>query len=663
MPKSIGIDGGDYSVTVVGLDGTYRKTRLVGCQIERFADGGGLDKDVELAMATARAMRAGRLKGEEILGHPCDEAVLRKISLPFTGRDALRKVIKSEAENAIHSHAIDDMVVDFHEFGESEGETRVLVAAVPKSGLRGRLSALSSESVEPERVDLDTMALFRVAHWCGAFDTDSAPTDAAADEGASASELPALTQAPLTAVLDIGDRSTRVLLVAGDKLVDMRTIRLGGAAVVEGVARKYQLPFEEARDAVAACVATGADYGFELAGSSPSAEATEDEGAADGAAAGDAEVGEGEVVPAEPQESSASPQLVTVSLSDVQDQQTDFLQRLARELVRFLTASGVGGSFAALWVAGNASRGEGMHEMLGEVFGCEPRELDVLAHLSHSLPEEEAEMLSPRIATAVGLALASLGGPTGFDFRQEDLAFTRGFDRVKFPLAIACFFGLFAALVYAVKLDKELQNFEERLGKTYAADPKKPVFYGQLYPLTENKWFENRRNFSMEERGKEYGYRELIQDLTKQPVAERVSFVRKKLARLLAIKQEESGIYENVTLESGLSVLLRLFEGLERVESALGKYVLVKLDLNLATGRRELSFTIGIRGADFRARQASLMSELQNELARPDTPFKSVELGRPETLFADRAEKNVSGAYYQFDLEIKDQFGTVKVGS
>ena len=44
MPKSIGIDGGDYSVTVVGLDGTYRKTRLVGCQIERFADGGGLGR-------------------------------------------------------------------------------------------------------------------------------------------------------------------------------------------------------------------------------------------------------------------------------------------------------------------------------------------------------------------------------------------------------------------------------------------------------------------------------------------------------------------------------------------------------------------------------------------------------------------------------------------
>ena len=304
--------------------------------------------------------------------------------------------------------------------------------------------------------------------------------------------------------------------------------------------------------------------------------------------------------------------------------------------------------------------------MLGEVFGCEPQELDVLANMSHSLPEEEAGELSPRIATAVGLALANLGGPVGFDFRQEDLQFTRGFDRIKFPLAIACFFGLFAALVYGVKLNKELNNLEWRLGKTWEgedADPEKPQFYGQLNHVLATLWFDDRRNFSIDMGGRTYGHRELKKELAETPVAQRVSLIRKKLAGLLESKQEESGIYENVALESGLSVLLRLFDVLKRAEPALGKYVLCKMNLAM-TGRRSLTFTIAIRGADFRARQVSLMNELQNEIRRSDSPFSAVDLGgQGETLFSDRREKNIQGAYYQFDLRIKESFGPVKVGS
>ena len=116
MAKSVGIDGGECSVNVVGLDGSYRKTRLLACRVEPLSGGGvEAEKTIEAAGTIATALREGRIKGELVLGHPCDDAVLRKIVRPFSGRDALRKVIKSEAENAIHSHSIDDMVVALKE--------------------------------------------------------------------------------------------------------------------------------------------------------------------------------------------------------------------------------------------------------------------------------------------------------------------------------------------------------------------------------------------------------------------------------------------------------------------------------------------------------------------------------------------------------------------
>ncbi|MBP8302191.1 MAG: pilus assembly protein PilM, partial [Planctomycetes bacterium] len=200
MVRTVGIDPGDHSVKVVELDGNYRKVKLLRVHTETFADGG------DRAEAIAAASRAGLdlgMRGEVFLGHPCREAVLRVIELPFKGRDAIRKVVKAEIEGEIHSHVVDDMVVDFHEVGPgAEGSTRVLVASVPKAGLRQQLQALSALSIEPEAVDLDTMALWRVADWAGAFE--------AGGEGAVAGGV--------TAVVDLGTRSVKVVLVEGNSL-------------------------------------------------------------------------------------------------------------------------------------------------------------------------------------------------------------------------------------------------------------------------------------------------------------------------------------------------------------------------------------------------------------------------------------------------------------
>ena len=202
MVRSIGIDSGDRAVHVVELDGGYRKTRLVSAHAAPIGSGDDPSRPDIVADAVREALDNGA-KGALALGHPCREAILRTIELPFKGADAIKKVVKAEVEGEIYSHSVEDTVVDFHEIGETAtGGTKILVASVPKLGVRNQLTAMSTRGVEPETVDLDTMALWRAADWVGAFEGADDASDGA--------------PAPIHAVVDVGARTVKVLLVEGD---------------------------------------------------------------------------------------------------------------------------------------------------------------------------------------------------------------------------------------------------------------------------------------------------------------------------------------------------------------------------------------------------------------------------------------------------------------
>ena len=55
----------------------------------------------------------------------------------------------------------------------------IALAAVPKKELGEQLRALEALGIEPERVDLDAMALFRAAEWAGCFGEEVAAAAAA----------------------------------------------------------------------------------------------------------------------------------------------------------------------------------------------------------------------------------------------------------------------------------------------------------------------------------------------------------------------------------------------------------------------------------------------------------------------------------------------------
>lgn len=642
MVRSIGIDPGDRVVNVVELDGSYRKTRLLNASSVDLGAGEDPMRPDLIAEAVRGALDSG-MKGGLTLGHPCREAVLRTIELPFKGAAAIRKVVKSEIEAEIFTHSVDDMVVDFHELGElPSGATKLLVASVPKISLRNQLDSMSTQSVDPEFVDLDTMALWRVADWAGAFDDGSDGDDVAK---------------PVHAVIDISSRSVKVLLTEGSDLVEMRVLRFGDSVASELVARAHSLDSEQARLTVEECLRTGADVHVESVAALPALNETSE---ASGEAGGDDDV-DGAT---EEASQSAVTRTELVTYSEVEAANAKYLQRLGRELTRFLTASGMASRVRSIWTSGSASRGSGVVEVLESVFGYQPQELDVLSRMSHSLDESEAAERSPGMAIAVGLALGRLGGPEGFNLRQEDLAQTGGFDRIKFPLAIACMVSLLVMFVFANQKSMKLKVLELEIGQSHH-DPKRPnaaIFHGQLNTLFRGKWFQDKNYFSVT-KGKStiYSYKDLVAELKRTPVANRVRLIRDKLRTVAAQKQKASGVYEDVALESGLAVLVRWSEVLKSIEPELGRYLVASLDLDMKG--RKLTFSMALRGDDFRARQSGVERAFQLEIDKPDSPFRRPEVAGQESQFAgtatpftDYKDRQVAGAHIVFVLDIKESF-------
>jgi len=642
MVRSIGIDPGDRLVNVVELDGSYRKTRLLGVSSTPIAMGDDPMRPDTIAHAVREALDGGSggapMKGEITLGHACREAVVRTIELPFKGADAIKKVVKSEIEGEIFTHSVDDMIVDFHEIAVMpSGGTKIMIAAVPKIGIRNQLASLSAEKIDPQSVDLDTMALWRVADWAGAFEDDDGDDDA---------------EKPVHVVVDLGPRSVKILLTEGDQLIETRVLRLGGATVADQIARASGMSVEQARAVVADSLRTGADVRVDIA---PDEFALVDDEEQEGSEA--AELGEESAEPAASPRDSQQMQLV--AYSDVEAAHTKFLQRLARELTRFLAATGLAVRVRSVWVTGEFGHRQGTAEMLEAVFGVAPQELDVLSHLSHDLDDDEAAALSPTLAVAMGHALGRLGGPEGFELRQEDLSLTGGFDRIKFPLAIACMVGLLTLFVFANQQSMRLQMLELELGMRHPdPDPKVVQWHGHLNTLFAGKWFQDKRYFARK-KGKRvtYAFQDLVDDLTEAPVHRRVATVRDKLKLVAKDKQKESGVYEDVSLESGLAVLVRWAEVIKSIEPELGRYLVPELDLDMARGT--LNFTMAFRGEDFRLRKGAVESAFRREWGKPDSPFtepKKAGATAPETPFKDFADKQTPGAYFAFSIRIKDSF-------
>lgn len=411
MAKAAGLDIGARHVRLVEAEGGARGLKVIRLGEREIQAAEGVDREQAVREAVDALFRDTRASRDEVvLTWPAESCVLREIQVPFREPDQIRKVIKFEFESHLHGRDIDEVVVDFLTTGESREGTRLLCAGADKPPLRARLASLDAVKVDPVAVDLDATCLAA---------------------GLAASGV--LEETPTSVLVDIGARSTTVLLLAEGRVRSARGFRGGMDTLHLAVERDIGAP-----------AGTGA------------ARALEGGARSDDLMALPGAPGRGDAPPAE---QSAEGLEVAV----VEDRRADFLGRLSREVTRTLATSGGVAAYPVLFLTGRGSLVPGVRETLAGDLGLEVRLLDLFSRVASPVPPERMEEANATYAAALGAAARALGAsPAPLDLRREDLAYARRFDQVKGGIAVTLGLLLLGVgfLLWRAKTEKDVALLE-----------------------------------------------------------------------------------------------------------------------------------------------------------------------------------------------------------
>jgi Tfp pilus assembly PilM family ATPase len=97
------------------------------------------------------------------MSHPTNDAILRKVLVPFNEPKQINQIIQYEAEQHIQSRPIEKLVVDYHLLQTTDQKSWLLVAALPIETLQEAISWIESCNIYPFMIELDIMGLFHTA--------------------------------------------------------------------------------------------------------------------------------------------------------------------------------------------------------------------------------------------------------------------------------------------------------------------------------------------------------------------------------------------------------------------------------------------------------------------------------------------------------------------
>ena len=229
MAKVTGIDIGSTSIKLVEIDGSNRKWRVQRVVSyprsvpQEAEDDSPPPSERELLLTDLKAAwhDSGATRDRAMLAVSASQCILRTMSLPFRGRDEIRKVLKFEAEGHIHSHSIEDVVVDALTVEERKDGTEMFLVACPKEQLGEDIKLIQKTGCDPEWADLGAALLVSAADELGVF---AAPV---AVEGESSAPEDDSGEAPVDLVIDLGASSVQLIVVRGGQLATVRCLRWG----------------------------------------------------------------------------------------------------------------------------------------------------------------------------------------------------------------------------------------------------------------------------------------------------------------------------------------------------------------------------------------------------------------------------------------------------
>ncbi len=528
MPRAVGLDVGRRLLKLAVASGSAKSFKVQRFIVEELPDGTGEEGEAARVETIRRVFAEQKLgKYDVCVSFDAGTTVFRDVNVPFRSDDQIEKVVRFEAENHLHGRAIEDVVVNWVKTGDTKDGSQVLVMAAPKAELALRLGTLRRAGIEPASVDLDATAFY----------TACAVTGVVAEH-------------PNAVLLEIGARTTNLVLIDDGKLRAIRSFLVGADTVTAGVASDLALPAGEA----ARRALTGGP--------------------------GDGDL----LVPAAaPHEAAKS---VAELEADVTGQRREeFVRKLQREVMRSITSARATNTPELILVAGGGSLLPGLTDALAERLGMPVERISLLSRLGVT-PESPDPALADAVApTAVGCALRLLGAdPLQVELRKDEFAPTNMFEVIRGVLATAVMLlvVLFAFLAYTAR---------ER------ADAERNLFMGRNSTSVASKArtiLESvEKRYQQDVKGKDE--RDAAKEATRIAGAipadpNYLYAVRNHLQRRYRELEEGLGLSKDIpTIESALKVWVEVYGTLEKIpREKLGWFKITKGEF----GQNLASFTI-----------------------------------------------------------------------
>jgi type IV pilus assembly protein PilM len=425
MARSVGIDFGSHSVKVLGLEThgkRFRITRFFDRPLPRTPEEGTAPQLV------AKMFKEGKLPRDlVVMGFDAYASIIREMTVPFKNPDQIRKIIKYESEGQLFSFGIDEVVVDFVKVRETLDSSDLIVIAVVKELLAEKLKVVEDAYVDPISVDLDLLGHFN-----------------------SLSITPYVDEYPTFALVDVGYKSSNILVIEKKNPILLRGIRVGMASIVNAIQQETSLSLPAAEAKVFERLP-------EVAGTlEPDLPAGDLEDMDDMMVVlpDDEELPERSDLDRDRQE--FEDELLTEKIGAVRD-------KLVRELKRSLASLNTAEPISLILLTGGGSRIPGIEVTIEESLGISTKPYDILDHVEHPFSEEERPRVEPFISASLGLALKPLGRDASrTEFRREELVFRKRFEQIKVPLVmcLVLLLGFLGLVLFRFRSEFKLRRQE-----------------------------------------------------------------------------------------------------------------------------------------------------------------------------------------------------------
>lgn len=215
MKSVVGLDVGSHSVKAVELRQTFRGLEPVQMRVHPRGD-----PDAPESESLLRFMRMHSFPTEHIAcAIPGDRLSTRRMEFPFRDRKKLSQAVPFELEGEI-PFDLDDVVVDWELISSDRSHASVAATIAQRNEVATLLKELRDSGCEPRILEAEGLVLGNLT--------------------------PLFDLSGERVLVDVGHQKTNLCLLIDGRPVLARTVRVGGLAITEAIARDRSLSFEDA---------------------------------------------------------------------------------------------------------------------------------------------------------------------------------------------------------------------------------------------------------------------------------------------------------------------------------------------------------------------------------------------------------------------------------